>query len=95
MTSPPRYPTVDANEAVADVAYRLSEVIAIYPITRSTMTKIQIKRPPPSAGNFSGRSPPLRALPSPAAQPTGQPGAPRPRRAWAAATRQRSRPART
>ena len=27
------YRTLDANEAVADVAYRLSEVIAIYPIT--------------------------------------------------------------
>ncbi len=25
--------TVDANEAVASVAYRLSEVVAIYPIT--------------------------------------------------------------
>ena len=25
--------TLDANEAVADVAYRLSEIIAIYPIT--------------------------------------------------------------
>ncbi len=29
----PRWKTLDANEAVADVAYRLSEVIAIYPIT--------------------------------------------------------------
>jgi pyruvate-ferredoxin/flavodoxin oxidoreductase len=29
----PRYRTLDANEAVASVAYRLSEVIAIYPIT--------------------------------------------------------------
>jgi pyruvate-ferredoxin/flavodoxin oxidoreductase len=28
-----RYVTQDANEAVASVAYRLSEVIAIYPIT--------------------------------------------------------------
>ena len=28
-----RYQTLDANEAVARVAYRLSEVIAIYPIT--------------------------------------------------------------
>ncbi|HZS03523.1 MAG TPA: pyruvate:ferredoxin (flavodoxin) oxidoreductase, partial [Blastocatellia bacterium] len=28
--------TIDANEAVADVAYRLSEVIAIYPITPSS-----------------------------------------------------------
>lgn len=25
--------TIDANEAVASVAYRLSEVVAIYPIT--------------------------------------------------------------
>ncbi len=33
MIGPPRYRTLDANEAVADVAYRLSEVIAIYPIT--------------------------------------------------------------
>ncbi|MEO8706063.1 MAG: pyruvate:ferredoxin (flavodoxin) oxidoreductase [Kofleriaceae bacterium] len=29
----PRYQTLDANEAVARIAYRLSEVIAIYPIT--------------------------------------------------------------
>ena len=29
----PRYVTIDANEAVASVAHRLSEVIAIYPIT--------------------------------------------------------------
>jgi len=28
-----RYVTLDANEAVASVAYRMSEVIAIYPIT--------------------------------------------------------------
>ena len=28
-----RHKTLDANEAVASVAYRLSEVIAIYPIT--------------------------------------------------------------
>jgi len=28
--------TVDANEAVAYVAYRLNEVIAIYPITPSS-----------------------------------------------------------
>jgi pyruvate-ferredoxin/flavodoxin oxidoreductase len=33
MTDAPRFRTKDANEAVADVAYRLSEVIAIYPIT--------------------------------------------------------------
>ena len=31
----PEFKTMDANEAVADVAYRLSEVIAIYPITPS------------------------------------------------------------
>ncbi len=30
------YSVLDANEAVADVAYRLSEVIAIYPITPSS-----------------------------------------------------------
>ena len=28
--------TIDANEAVARVAYRLNEVIAIYPITPSS-----------------------------------------------------------
>jgi pyruvate-ferredoxin/flavodoxin oxidoreductase len=33
MTELVSYRTLDANEAVADVAYRLSEVIAIYPIT--------------------------------------------------------------
>ncbi len=27
---------LDANQAVADVAYRLSEVVAIYPITPSS-----------------------------------------------------------
>jgi pyruvate-ferredoxin/flavodoxin oxidoreductase len=32
-----RYRTLDANEAVADVAYRLSEVIAIYPITPASI----------------------------------------------------------
>ncbi len=31
-----RFKTIDANEAVASVAYRLSEVIAIYPITPSS-----------------------------------------------------------
>jgi pyruvate-ferredoxin/flavodoxin oxidoreductase len=31
-----RYKTIDANEAVASVAFRLSEVIAIYPITPSS-----------------------------------------------------------
>src|SRR5690242_3199410 len=31
-----KYITVDANEAVANIAYRLSEVIAIYPITPSS-----------------------------------------------------------
>jgi pyruvate-ferredoxin/flavodoxin oxidoreductase len=30
------FKTMDANEAVANVAYRLSEVIAIYPITPSS-----------------------------------------------------------
>ncbi len=33
MTEPLLHRTLDANEAVADVAYRLSEVVAIYPIT--------------------------------------------------------------
>ena len=37
MTEPPRYRTLDANEAVADVAYRLSEVIAVYPITPASV----------------------------------------------------------
>src|SRR4051812_35037977 len=32
----PKYVTLDANEAVAKVAYQLSEVIAIYPITPSS-----------------------------------------------------------
>ena len=31
--------TCDANEAVASVAYRLSELVAIYPITPSSSTK--------------------------------------------------------
>ena len=34
--SPPRLLTVDGNEAVASVAHRLSETIAIYPITPSS-----------------------------------------------------------
>ncbi len=33
MSNEARFVTLDANQAVADVAYRLSEVIAIYPIT--------------------------------------------------------------
>ena len=33
MAEPAAWKTLDANEAVASVAYRLSEVIAIYPIT--------------------------------------------------------------
>ncbi|HEX7670987.1 MAG TPA: pyruvate:ferredoxin (flavodoxin) oxidoreductase [Polyangiaceae bacterium] len=37
MTSGPTYRTLDANEAVADVAYRVSEVIAIYPITPASV----------------------------------------------------------
>src|SRR5688572_25545208 len=32
----PVFATIDANEAVARVAYRLNEVIAIYPITPSS-----------------------------------------------------------
>jgi pyruvate-ferredoxin/flavodoxin oxidoreductase len=35
-TAAPAYATLDANEGVADVAYRLSDVIAIYPITPSS-----------------------------------------------------------
>lgn len=31
-----KFKTLDANEAVANVAYRVSEVIAIYPITPSS-----------------------------------------------------------
>ena len=34
--TPPRFVTCDANEAVASVAYRLNELIAIYPITPSS-----------------------------------------------------------
>ena len=34
--APKRYVTVDANEATASVAHRMSEVIAIYPITPSS-----------------------------------------------------------
>ena len=41
--------TVDANEAVASVAYRLSEVIAIYPITpASPMGEHNPKVAPPA-----------------------------------------------
>ncbi len=36
MTTPGRFHTLDGNEAVASVAHRLSEVIAIYPITPSS-----------------------------------------------------------
>lgn len=36
MTDEKKYQTLDANEAVAYVAYRLNEVIAIYPITPSS-----------------------------------------------------------
>jgi pyruvate-ferredoxin/flavodoxin oxidoreductase len=32
----PKLTSLDGNEAAADVAYRLSETIAIYPITPST-----------------------------------------------------------
>ncbi|MEG2809053.1 MAG: pyruvate:ferredoxin (flavodoxin) oxidoreductase [Akkermansia sp.] len=35
-TAPVTYSTIDANEAVASVAYRFSEVVAIYPITPSS-----------------------------------------------------------
>src|SRR6476469_10056245 len=36
MTMPQQMVTVDGNEAAASVAHRLSEVIAIYPITPSS-----------------------------------------------------------
>ena len=36
MSTHTRWITVDGNEAAARVAYRLSEVIAIYPITPSS-----------------------------------------------------------
>jgi pyruvate-ferredoxin/flavodoxin oxidoreductase len=36
MTQKRKFKTIDANEAVASVAYRVSEVIAIYPITPSS-----------------------------------------------------------
>jgi pyruvate-ferredoxin/flavodoxin oxidoreductase len=32
--------TIDGNEAAATIAHALSEVIAIYPITPSTVTRI-------------------------------------------------------
>jgi pyruvate-ferredoxin/flavodoxin oxidoreductase len=34
--TPPDYQTLDGNQAVADVAYRLNELIALYPITPSS-----------------------------------------------------------
>ncbi len=36
LTTKPRFVTYDANEAVSSVAYRLNELIAIYPITPSS-----------------------------------------------------------
>jgi hypothetical protein len=36
MTTKRKFKTIDANEAVAYVAYRVNEVIAIYPITPSS-----------------------------------------------------------
>ncbi|HEY3619857.1 MAG TPA: hypothetical protein VGK96_23865, partial [Candidatus Sulfotelmatobacter sp.] len=36
MSMKRKFKTMDANEAVANVAYRASEVIAIYPITPSS-----------------------------------------------------------
>jgi len=36
MAEQPQIVTVDGNEAAASVAYRLSDVIAIYPITPSS-----------------------------------------------------------
>ncbi|HTQ30995.1 MAG TPA: pyruvate:ferredoxin (flavodoxin) oxidoreductase [Opitutaceae bacterium] len=40
-SKPPAFKTIDGNEAAADVAYRLNELIAIYPITpSSTMAEL-------------------------------------------------------
>ena len=36
MSMKRKFKTMDANEAVANVAYRASEVITIYPITPSS-----------------------------------------------------------
>ncbi|MFW5772471.1 MAG: pyruvate:ferredoxin (flavodoxin) oxidoreductase [Phototrophicaceae bacterium] len=36
MTSTPEYKTIDGNEVVARIAYKVNEVIAIYPITPSS-----------------------------------------------------------
>ena len=38
-----KFKTMDANEAVAYVAYRVNEVIAIYPITPSSNAKLAIQ----------------------------------------------------
>ena len=38
---PRSYATLDGNEAVARVVYRLSEVVAIYPITPSSLSIIR------------------------------------------------------
>ena len=35
------FATLDGNEAVTRIAYRLSEVIAIYPITPASPTALQ------------------------------------------------------
>jgi len=37
VSTPSHFRTLDANEAVADIAYRFSEVIAIYPITPASV----------------------------------------------------------
>ena len=40
-----KFKTMDGNEAVANVAYRLNEVIAIYPITPSTTMGVDCRPP--------------------------------------------------
>jgi pyruvate-ferredoxin/flavodoxin oxidoreductase len=41
ISTVPKFTACDANEAVASVAYRLNELIAIYPITpSSTMAEV-------------------------------------------------------
>lgn len=53
---PRKFKTFDANEAVANVAYRLSEVIAIYPITPSTLRPGVHRSPCPSGRKFLVRN---------------------------------------
>ena len=54
--SSPRLLTVDGNEAVASVAHRVSETIAIYPITPSSpMAEPRLPTvSPPNQGDAEG-----------------------------------------